>query len=317
MFGPYGVINTAVAFNANTKTGMLVYGPGSVAMFDDAGVFTSPDAFHSFSQDAHAFGPSSFGLAGSFLPTDFVKVPEQVNGVAVSTNNGKDWEFFDAGLDHTPRYSSFPSDSTWYVTAGTWSATDDSLTRDMFNTTSNVFHYSSKITAHLESNAVKMKFNFDQQLASTSSPYRGSIAKTTDAGKTWKTVYDTSDLYFNQIDCFDELHCMAVGEANDNAYVLSTSNGGATWATVFSTSDKSSMMGCNMLSKTEAWVSGGNFSPEDKALVGLYWHTVDAGETWTTESLLNAMSMDMDFAPNGDGYSTATSEVVAGIAMYH
>merc|ERR1711865_568855 len=90
--------------------------------------------------------------------------------------------------------------------------------------------------------------------------YTGAIAKTTDGGKTWKKVFQQDgSFYFNGIHCHDEEHCIAVAR---------------------------------MTSATEGWAAGGLGST--LSFEGRFWHTMDAGNTWTKEPLKGMLAMGID-----------------------
>lgn len=305
--GPFGFINTAVAFNKNTDTGLLVYGGGGLATFDNDGNFKRPENLVGFAQDAHAFGKSSFGSAGDYI---YPGHQPSSGDLAISHDNGEEWHLYDCNIETYARYSAFPSDKVWYITGGGWSANSNNRN----STLTGEFYYSSKLSVSHENNRVT-KTNFHPNEDLGDSLYIGVIAKTEDGGSTWKRLYTTTDFYFNQIDCISVDHCMAVGEGNGKTYAFDTTDGGKTWQLVHSADDGSSLMGCAMLSETEAWLSGGNLVIEDQAFEGYFWHTTDAGETWELETLKSAMSMGLSFA-DGVGYSTATTERDAGVAAY-
>lgn len=305
--GPFGFINTAVAFNKNTDTGLLVYGGGGLATFDNNGNFKHPENMVGFAQDAHAFGDSSFGSAGDYV---YPGHQPSEGDLAISHNNGEEWHLYDTGMDTTARYSAFPSDKVWYVTGGTWSSTANNRN----STLGGNFYYSSKLSIlHEKDRVVGTHFHRDENVEGNY--YQGAIVKTMDGGSTWENVFSTTKFYFNQIDCITEDHCMAVGEGNGKTYAYDTTNGGKTWQLVHTADDGSTLMGVAMLSETEAWLSGGNLVVADEALDGYFWHTTDAGKTWELETLKYALSFGLSFA-DGVGYSTASTEFNAGIATY-
>ena len=304
ILGPMGFLNTAVAFNSKTDTGLLVYGGGGLGTFDNNERFKHPGGLKGFSQDAHTFGESSFASAGDYFY-------ERASGdIAISHDNGESWQIIETGMYTYARYSTYPSEKVWYLTGGAWPAYSGNR-----NSTEEYF-YSSRISVEHKDNKVKkMRFRSMDELGDNTVGYNGIITKTIDGGLTWKRVYETTKFYFNQIDCISETHCMAVGEGEGNTYALATTDGGETWKTVHSATDGSTLMGCTMLSEQEAWLSGGNISLKDKKLIGYYWHTLDGGDTWELETLDYALSFGMSFA-DGTGYSTATTEFNAGISMY-
>lgn len=323
--GPFGSINTAVSFNANTKTGLLAFGIGGLATFDSEGTFTHPAEFSGFGQDAHTFGSSSFGAAGNFISAEKMP-PVSADGVAVSRDNGATWDLYDSGLGSgfAARYAAFPSDDTWYLSTGSWPTSSSETSPKFANVSSaempSEYFFSSKISVSTDDrHSMRTKFHFNglhDGMDRTGSAYHGAIAKTTDGGLTWEPVLVTDKYYFNQIDCISVSHCMAVGEGDDKTYVVTTTDGGKNWQTVHTAADGSTLMGCTMLSATEAWVSGGNMDLEERTLVGYFWHTLDGGETWELEKLNDALSMGMSFS-DGVGYSTATNEREAGVAIYN
>ena len=57
-------------------------------------------------------GGLKFGIAGSYLPN--------TEGVGFSVDGGATFKAFDANLTTIDRYGAFPTDTTWYVSAGNW-----------------------------------------------------------------------------------------------------------------------------------------------------------------------------------------------------
>ena len=227
----------------------------------------------------------------------------------MSTDGGKTWSFHDIELpsgDYPARYGAFPSETTWYVGSGSWSDAPvknkvSPLSRNMTSLDVN-----SRVTVSREGT----RYRHDK----VESDYHwGAISKTTDGGRTFEKVFESRDYYMNEIDCSATEICMAVGENGDSAVVLRTEDGGKSWATVMSVTSLlgENLMGCKMLSDTEAWVSGGTF---DGGMVGHYYHTMDGGKTWDMQSLKNGYSMDLSFS-DGTGCSPAMREHSSSVAM--
>lgn len=95
---------------------------------------------------------------------------------------------------------------------------------------------------------------------------------------------------------------------------MATADGGASWKTVLTAPAGGSLMGCRMLSATEAWMSGGGMVT-GKGLTGYYYHTTDAGATWELSEVAQAYSMDLSFS-EGVGYSAALNQAYSSIAVY-
>eukprot|EP00168_Porphyra_purpurea_P003112 TRINITY_DN13737_c0_g1_i1.p1 TRINITY_DN13737_c0_g1~~TRINITY_DN13737_c0_g1_i1.p1 ORF type:complete len:386 (-),score=31.51 TRINITY_DN13737_c0_g1_i1:245-1234(-) len=306
--GPAGGMNLDIAFTPGGVTGCMATVSG-LLLTQDGTTFKKVSEITGVSQNVEAFGSSSLGATGGFMNKSTKK---QVNGVAVSTNYGTTWDIYDIGLEskYIARYGAFPSATTWYVSSGSWPSSTEKLE-----------------AAHKLSSRVNMLFNNQNQTAEFVSSkasngaaavtgYPGAISKTTDGGKTWTKVFDSDgSMYFNQIHCNDEQACMAVAENDEGAYGLATTDGGVTWNTVLTAPAGGSLMGCRMISSTEAWMSGGGME-DGKGLVGYFYHTLDNGATWELSELGQAYSMDLSFS-NGVGYSAALNQAYSSIAVYN
>jgi hypothetical protein len=265
----------------------------------------------SYSQNVETFGEQTFAVAGTHYPNGVLG--EVVNGVALSNDGGVSWSYHDTGLPwnvYVSRYGAYPSSKTWYVAQGSWSnAASIERSPSVNSTRIDTWGMTSRLTMHSKGISVASKESV------TATGCAGAISKTTDGGKTFKTVYDTKgQFYFNEIDCSSESVCMAVAENGETAIVLRTENGGEVWKQVMSYTAPAggSLMGCKMLSDSEAWVSGGTL--ENGALTGHYYHTTNGGQTWELQTLPQAFSMDLSFA-GGVGYSTAVAEFSSGVAV--
>jgi hypothetical protein len=239
-------------------------------------------------QGSQGIQGQSFGLTGSFGKT---------NGVSTSTDGGVTWTNRDisepTGL--LARYGSFPSATTWYVAAGDF-PTNNTKSRDH---------------SYFYSNAKDGKFtqSFFGEKSVGDAGWGASIMKTTDGGKTWAQVFnDTGRFYFNQISCFNEQVCTAVGEGESSTFtgaaIYGTSDGGATWKQQHY-GDSESILAVRMISATEAWV-GGTYAASQLKLASRFYHTTDTGATWTVEGEIPQVAVtDMNFISATSGWATA------------
>ena len=147
--------------------------------------------------------------------------------------------------------------------------------------------------------------------------YTAELWKSTDGGQNWTNIIsDEGNFYFNDIDCFDENHCVAVGEGFDKdgskspgARVYVTSDG-TNFELVHteSTTGSESLMAAAMLSETEIWVGG---TTKTGALLAptLALHSTDGGKTWSNEynNVVGNMITAFDFVSSSHGFATTVN----------
>eukprot|EP00456_Euglypha_rotunda_P022278 TRINITY_DN18853_c0_g1_i3.p1 TRINITY_DN18853_c0_g1~~TRINITY_DN18853_c0_g1_i3.p1 ORF type:complete len:304 (-),score=21.33 TRINITY_DN18853_c0_g1_i3:206-1018(-) len=102
--------------------------------------FLNAQEFIDTSQNVEAVQPASgsivapgFGIAGDF---------NQFNGASVTLDQGTTWKNFDIGVDYWSRYGSYPSPTTWYISAGWWPGYD--------------FHYPEESGIHVLSQKIRL-----------------------------------------------------------------------------------------------------------------------------------------------------------------
>jgi hypothetical protein len=249
----------------------------------------------------------AYGLAGGF---------GKANGVAVSTDKGVTFQHYDAGLNTTSRYGSYPSPKVWYLSAGQW----PSETR---KSGPGIKHLTERISLErVTKNDNSLDYKVNYRLYDENAPkrvvkqtpddtYVAAIVKTTDGGATWNVLYyDEGNFYFNAISCPSELHCFAVGEADDGpkpgARILHTADGGQTWEVqMYNNNPAYSLMAIEFIDENTGWAAGGEL---DAHFRGHFWFTSDAGKTWTLNPLAGVYGNDMSFigtAKAYKGYATA------------
>lgn len=211
----------------------------------------------------------------------------------------------------TGRYVSAPSKDVIYVTAGQWpssSPTDP----DMKQMSSNL-----RVMSNPTDGSRKFSLGAMPLTGSTNGSYTAEIWKSTDGGKNFTSLFhDEGNFYFNDIDCFDDTHCIAVGEGyaadgsnSPGARVYLTTDG-VTFSKVHqeSTTGKESLMAANMLSVDEHWV-GGATAVGGLAAPVLALHSKDGGKSWVNEhgAVLGQMITAMDFVSSSHGYATTVN----------
>jgi len=196
------------------------------------------------------------------------------NGVGLSVDGGKTFKVYDANLQTLERYGAFPTDTTWYVSAGDWptGADDDAVSAKGYT---------------------GMSYARSKPFGPKGTPgqgYQAQITKTTDGGATFTSVYNVSDqFYFNGIDCqpSNENACCAVAEADNDsptpgAQILCTLDGGKTWTQNLYAAGTStqlySLLEIRFVSDTEAWAVGGTLTVIEPS--AWFLHSTDGGKTW-------------------------------------
>ena len=151
----------------------------------------------------------------------------------------------------------------------------------------------------------------------TDNGYAAQIARTTDAGLTWQTVFSNFDAYyFNGIECASAQDCCAVAEdagppynnASDvGTYIFCTTDGGNTWVDTFRDMDTAaSLIDIAALSPLEYWAVGaelGKLGPKAPS----FYHTTDGGASWTQ----GTASSDL-----ADTYAIAIDCVAGGLVLF-
>jgi len=235
------------------------------------------------------------------------------NGVAVSKDStGSAFKFFNiSALKTSARYGSYPSSKVWYVAAGEWPNNKfESDIEDEFEEENIVREVSSRIALHVDpENDFALTPIYRRTVGDNTTSWKAQIVKTTDGGKTWTSqFYDENNFYFNQISCFDEDNCAVVGEADTSAQpgvrVYVTADGGNTWTrTLYNATSTYSIMAVNYIAKGEIWAAGGNLDQSN--FQGFFWHSLDAGNTWSTTTVAGVYANDMSFVSSTQGFATA------------
>lgn len=256
-------------------------------------------------QSVESFGTKSYAVAGG-------------TSVAVSTDSGILFEEHKlAGLDtktYPGRYGSYPSDTTWYVSAGTfptnsleggddWEVVHRRTERHEIrrNTTTGALYH------HWYSKQDLKNFKDGQ--------YAGAIFKTTDGGSTWKMLFnDVGQFYFNDIHCFDETHCVAAAEAHNNAnpgaHIFTTSDGETFFQSHFEAGEIS-IAGARFVSSNEAFIVGSDLG---KAIHhGVVLQSLNGGFDWAHHDSEASMTgqdlMDLDCSAADSCYAASVTQL--------
>lgn len=277
-----------------------------------------------------AEGPGAIGPAQSvdaFLQNGNLKfaiVGDTIgfNGVSVSDDSGATFGagvevFEDRSIEGNiwARYGAFPDESAWFVSGGRWPTSSQQQNDD------SVHFLSQSVFVKKAPAANESKFGFvlpsQHRRAQDANPFTAGIAKSTDMGQTWETVFETetAGYYFNQISCFTAERCVVVAEGGGQARIFTSSDGGREWRqTLLATG---SIMAVEAISPTgEGWAAGGVLGLQ---FTGLYWHTADFGESWQVQEVPGVYAFDLSFPPGfvDVGYSVALTPAASRLVRYN
>jgi len=268
-----------------------------------------------------------YGVTGQFGTGKDAK-----NGVAISTNGGETFSMIDCGLNFTylTRYGSFPSPTTWYLSAGTWPGTSEQRERGRVEgfrqLTERIALYPNQGTTK----SFKPVFSLEAGTKKPRDPqdnngFFAAITKTTDGGKTWTQVYNNiNNFYPNAISCPTTTDCWFVAESGGGsdqpgANIIATNDGGKTWTTQWTSSNPNySLMAISMMSTTEGWAAGGVL---DANFDGEWLYTSNGGQTWTATTIHGVYGNDLSFVSTGAnsyvGWATAfTEQSLSSVVQY-
>jgi len=307
--GLYDGINwVSKSLNSGLLLDAAITSKGVVAATSLFAVFISTDNGENYvkssvikgtSQSANVFGTNldQLALVGSFEVKDAAisPIPTLVYGVATSLDSGTTFSISSSVPDGYTRYGAFPSETTWYVSCGTWGsdpatapATSDEISSKYITSRMEYRVHDGQLYYNFSNNRQKKG---NQVLNDTTTGWFGSVSKTVDGGKTWKRVLSTnlvSDyIYFNGISCSSELNCVVVGEGDDSAggYLVvayTTFDGGATWEQSLSANDVG-LMAAKFVGPEEVWLLGTKKS--GRSLYGQFWRSFDGGKSFRVDTV--------------------------------
>jgi len=233
-------------------------------------------ALFSMTQSVEAILPSNVYMAGWYygLRGDYGE------GVLVSRDSGKTATFYkwnSPGM--LPRYGSYPSNTTWYLAGGAYPTEAKKGDPDA------PIYFNHRIKIHSKPDG-ELSFEIMNDISHLpKNGYHGTIERTLDGGKTFETLFNESGrLYFNGVDCLDELNCWIAGEGPEGAWIYKTSDGFRTIVEQLFLPLKS-ISDLDMIDANEGWAVGGEVLAN--TFNAIFLHTIDGGKTWTSSNIIN------------------------------
>jgi len=310
--------NGGLNWTAVNSSGTIVMPTGFAALHGASSHVASVGLLsNEYSFDGNNFKPSVGG------PVVSQSIKHEAGRFVVAGNNGACHSFEGAlflcgskaplKYKGTGRYVSSPSKDVIYLTAGQWPQASSPPAPGSISLASHlrVRHSDGWMKARFEPVGVTAP-----TVEANASGYTAELWKSVDGGKTWKSLFsDEGSFYFNDISCFDDITCVAVGEgfgqdgsSSPGARVY-VSTDGETFSLKHQGEDGSSLMAAKMLSKAEHW-AGGTTKAGGLVAPVLALHSVDGGATWANDpsssKVLGQMITAFDFV-DGVGYATTVN----------
>jgi hypothetical protein len=306
----------------NQSGGLMIMGM-DVSTDPSLDVVSTGMASTEYSVDGDVF-KKSFG--GPFISQSIkasangMVVTAKDSGVCISKNKGATYSCHNVPegvLKTAGRYAAMPSPDVIYLTAGEWPSSRSNATRAgevVEHQLSSQLRVTRRVLGLGETGGARyaIETGAAPPAPPATSGYKAQLLKSTDGGKTWKELfYDEGTFYFNQIDCFDETTCVAVGEGfgqdgskAPGAYVHMTTDGEKFNVTHHEAVDGASLMAATMLSKTEH-MAGGRLGQ------GVSLHSTDGGNTYTPLGLKirGQQITDMSFISPTHAFATAVNSL--------
>jgi photosystem II stability/assembly factor-like uncharacterized protein len=153
--------------------------------------------------------------------------------------------------------------------------------------------------------------------ANNDTVYTAELWKSTDGGKTWVSLFSsTGEFYFNDIDCADDEHCVAVGEGfvpdgstNPGARVYITSDGKKLSLVHHAKAEGASLVAARMLSREEHWAGGAAGDRNTSPILAL--HSTDGGKSYVDEGATSGVVghaiTTFDFASSSRALATTVN----------
>ena len=300
-------------------------------------------------KDGHTWHTADLGDAPEFFPTQNIRasadgrriltvvaetMPGELPMVLYSTNAGQNFTAHRVTVPFAAqggklRYAAIPSEDVWYISAGAWpkaTEPEDAI----FNPPTpaqlragargglSTFALSERLAVTRDATGkltytvrdmLKKQRKAKEEDPSLGRPYSAQIFRTTDGGKTFKSVFESVDLfYFNGIECSDVKTCYAVGSGDKAVYIYATKDGGDSWRVAYEMPRVNgahySLMSIGVSDGTVIAAGGGQTA---KGYESFIVTSDDAGETWNRMEGLPHIGdvAGISLLPGGFGYGTA------------
>ena len=178
------------------------------------------------------------GFAGGFAVIGDLGLLSDTVGCAVSTNDGADWTLFDVSAlaTYVPLYGSFPTASTWYLSAGGADANGNPVGGQIIKTASAGANWSVAYTSPAATRTVGIDCADAANccMAQVDAGGNASLSCTHDGGASWALGFNVSgaagNIFINDIRATASGWWAVGGIYPSVGWVLHSTDNGASWA---------------------------------------------------------------------------------------
>jgi photosystem II stability/assembly factor-like uncharacterized protein len=241
-------------------------------------------------------GTGIFGLTGQW---------NSVNGVSFSADGGKTFTRYNIPLFNTnvqATAGSFPSASTWFVVGGF--APNNNSSNHATNEKLHFIHRNLAIREKRVGSESFRKVEFVPAKKATNPPsgFFTNVVKTTDGGKTWNSVFTSTNFAAGDIRFVSTTTGFFVASNADGSMVYLTTDGGNTWKMALN-AEGYIMSYASTPTATDFYIGGASGNGG-----GMIFSSHDGGNTWSSVSVPGVQM----FATMA--MSSATQGYAAGLA---
>jgi hypothetical protein len=223
-----------------------------------------------------------------------------------------------------PSFAAMVDGSTWFLTIGGYpgehqhSSSQGSSSLGDERTIKSMNRRSPFLKAHHDDNGhihrSYSRKNVPEGDQADHCGFTSQVLKTTDAGKTWTAMHNSTTYTLAQIDCISANHCVTVGYGknaqNQSLSVILTMMDGKTWnETAMLVNSPYNFESVQFADAQEVWIGGGYETQQSSA--GAFYYSMDGGATWQAyaNQIPNLVTVfDMSFTKDGTGFAVGMTE---------
>lgn len=239
---------------------------------------------------------SASRAAFAFVGSNFLT---GVDSLYLSNDGARSFARVELGSRNLARYGAYPTESTFFITLGTWPTSVKQRAADTLN---HCLRKSQHICVPAGDLTMAQVRAHNAAVTSANGGYVGQILRSSNGGKTFETMFSTNEYYFNDIACSSATTCIAVGENLHTSMIMRTEDAGATWTEVFRQESQilTSLFRIRLAADGKtAFAAGGN--ADNTGLQGFIYGSTDGGRTWAVAHKQPGVAIFLGLSISDDG----------------